>query len=57
MHLLEHQFITLTSGVYLFGIQQIVAEIGNAMITVSLMSFFMSICDTLVEGTYIAILT
>lgn len=32
-------------------------EVGAAMTTIPMISFFMSVCDSEVEGTYIAFLT
>jgi hypothetical protein len=41
----------------IFGVQQCIAEIAYAMTTIPMLSFFMSVCDTQVEGTYIAFLS
>jgi hypothetical protein len=43
--------------IVVFGLNQVLAEIGSAMSYIPLLSFFMSICDTEVEGSYLAILT
>ena len=54
---LQSQYISLETGILLYGIQCVLSEMGLALSVVPLLNFFMRICDSDVEGSYIAILT